>query len=754
MSSGSKFSFLALSGLALLLCLALIPAYGAVTGPYTEAESFILEKVKNGQVANLEKRFGPTEANRRIRAEFLSSLLTGEMDNIRVHRWGINIIKAVIVPGSRDFLDLINATITYEVMLTDCIFNVDVNCQDSYFKNDLRLDRSVFRQEAHFLKMHIGKSLYLTKAVFQGRVNFNGVVVDESLNAEGAQFESDTAKLFSGLKIGESAFFAGAKFCGTANFDSSHAGSLWDISRTEFQRGASWQDLQVGATIWSNKAVFRGPANFSSMEVHNYAHFEAAEFHDSAKFGRSHVGKDLLAQGAKFLSREDTKYASFFYVRVDNVASFQDAVFQGPVDLSGMQVGLELQANRAQFLHPKLGLDAVGLNVGTIANFQNVNCTGPVNFSDAVINGQLNASQATFHQEAEFPGLTVTELAEFSDTIFSGPVNFSGAKIGGKFLAEVQKSGTILAGGIFKGPVVLRDAHLFDLVIRGKLDSRGITDPAAPQAVTISELDLRRAVVERTLSIENVVIQKLLAWNLASNGLTILKNVSITGAADLRGSKFLNLFLSRLTWPAAGTQGMQIAGMTYQSIAIEAPPTSSGNKVWNWLLARSPELDWLEHSPFDEGNYLQLERFLSQSGHKLLADKVYISMKRQEIWPQKWYEWLNPVFWSTLIFWDVPVGCGRKPLRTVWFALAFILVGAYFFDPHYLEGVDQPRRNISRRLLLSVDKFIPSMFDLGMETKWHPTSLPVSVRIYNWIHKLTGRAFLAIFFFGVWAYFK
>ena len=46
------------------------------------------------------------------------------------------------------------------------------------------------------------------------------------------------------------------------------------------------------------------------------------------------------------------------------------------------------------------------------------------------------------------------------------------------------------------------------------------------------------------------------------------------------------------------------------------------------------------------------------------------------------------------------------------------------------------------------------MFDLGMESKWHPTSLPISVRIYNWIHKLTGRAFLAIFFFGVWAYFK
>jgi len=56
-------------------------------------------------------------------------------------------------------------------------------------------------------------------------------------------------------------------------------------------------------------------------------------------------------------------------------------------------------------------------------------------------------------------------------------------------------------------------------------------------------------------------------------------------------------------------------------------------------------------------------------------------------------------------FLSVPVGYGRKPLRTIWFALAFILVGAYFFDPRYLEGVDQPRRIISRRLPLSVDKF-------------------------------------------------
>jgi hypothetical protein len=166
------------------------------------------------------------------------------------------------------------------------------------------------------------------------------------------------------------------------------------------------------------------------------------------------------------------------------------------------------------------------------------------------ISGQLNASQAIFHKEAEFPGLTVTELAEFSDTIFSGPVDFSGAKIGSKLLAEVQNSGTILAGGIFKGPVVLHDAHLFDLVIQGKLDSRGITDPAASQEVTFSELDLRRAVVERTLAIENVVIQKLSAWNLTSNGLTMLKNVSITGEAELRGSRFMNLLLARLTWPA------------------------------------------------------------------------------------------------------------------------------------------------------------------------------------------------------------
>ena len=33
------------------------------------------------------------------------------------------------------------------------------------------------------------------------------------------------------------------------------------------------------------------------------------------------------------------------------------------------------------------------------------------------------------------------------------------------------------------------------------------------------------------------------------------------------------------------------------------------------------------------------------------------------------------------------------------------------------------------------------MFDLGIESKWHPTSLPISVRIDNWIHKLTARGF-------------
>jgi hypothetical protein len=132
-------------------------------------------------------------------------------------------------------------------------------------------------------------------------------------------------------------------------------------------------------------------------------------------------------------------------------------------------------------------------------------------------------------------------------------------------------------------------------------------------------------------------------------------------------------------------------------------------------------------------------------------------MKRQELFPQHWYGWLNPVFYFKFLFWDLPVGYGRQPLRIFWFVLPFIVVGAWLFDVRQVKGVTWPLKNKFRlligRLVLSLDMFTPSLLNLGLEKTWHQ-NLSEGGSIYLFFHRLAGRVFLAVFFFGVWSYFK
>ena len=114
--------------------------------------------------------------------------------------------------------------------------------------------------------------------------------------------------------------------------------------------------------------------------------------------------------------------------------------------------------------------------------------------------------------------------------------------------------------------------------------------------------------------------------------------------------------------------------------------------------------------------------------------------------------------WLTFLFWDLPVGYGRKPMRIVWFALPVLLLGAYCFDPKYLTGITWPQQsrlhNVLARLLLSLDKFTPSLLDLGLEKSWEAPELSHRLQLFLYGHRLMGRVTLAIFGLAVWAKFK
>jgi hypothetical protein len=665
--------------------------------PLWPEEVEVLKQVTAGNPADLKKRFGEDESKRKIRGKFLEVLLTGGFQGLKVHRHGIYVRNTIIAIDGR--IDLRSAVVPYEVRLVDCTFQGDVDLQDSLFKCSLQITGSHFQGEAFFLGMEVAKNAYFNKSVFDKLVNLNWARI-------GNEFSLKQVKI---LNPGRSYF----------------------------------DGMQVGQNVLCQDAEFQGPTEFRNMTVGGSFDMRAVIFHAGAYFAGTTIKRSLWAQKAQFLSAKD--YASFPGLKVGNLANFQEARFQGPVDFDGAAIGLVLICDKAKFLDVAKGIEAIGLKVGTFANFEDVIFAGPVNFDGADCLGQFNATRAQFtsDQEANFRNLKVGSLLQFSDAQFDGPVSLAGARIG-QLKADVQQ-GAVLTGGVFHGPVDLKDAHLSDLSIIG---TASLKKTSTPGIAAISDLDLERAVVDRDILFANVKLDRFIANGLQAKGQTTLNNVSIASAVDLKNSHFDNLKILGVAWPPDRDK-VQYSGMTYTFITTAAGPIRSQD--WRKLIA------WVHHSSFDNRNYLQLKSFFEQNGHQDLADDVFIDMKRQETWPHDWVDWLNPAVWLKVVFWDFLAGYGRKPFRIFWVALVIVIVGAFYYDPQYLMEIDWPKKNrfygLLGRILLSFEQFTP-MVDLGMQKKWEPDNISGQLSMFIYFQRLAGWILVPIFLTAIYTKFK
>ena len=707
----------------LAIMLAFILA-GLAAGPawdqrLTPQEAWVLQQVAKGQVADLQERFGEDEGGRTIRGWFMEALLTGKSPGLKIHYHGVRLRNAIV----SDKIDLASAEISCDVELLKCVFNNVVLFRDSNFKKNLQIKNSIFKKEANFLRIKIEGVAYFNGSTFEGAVNFNQSLINKELSFRPydpkgvvpikSNFQEECH--FDFLKVGTNALFESATFQGPVHF----------------------RNAKIDGTLLMQGATFDKVANFSHSKIGQTANFGGTIFKNNAHFTRVEVNEDLDCYEAKF-----GKNALFAGVKVGHVAKFVKAVFEGLVEFDNAVISLEFLAKGSKFTNCKKPISASGLKVGSIINFEGAVFEGPAIFAGSSVGGQFNAGGAEFRSKnaTDFTGLTVGQLAKFTDAVFCGPVDFAGAKIGGEFKADVAQ-GAVLEAVRIKGQVICHDALFFNLTISG----------ADKHPLEIFQLDLNRTAVESKLSLENLHIQDFLAWNLQVKGQTNLRQVKIAGKADLRGSKFASLEIAQTQWPQR--ENLDLARMTYQFARIEEGKLTWWKKNIEYgLLARTPLLEWVERSSYYKRNYLDLQDYLNRTGQERQADEAFIAMKRWEL--SNWWGGLgNPLTWPTLVFWDLGVGYGRKPLRIVWIALAFVIVGAVFFKPQYLEGVDWPVNQTLRRLALSLDIFTPSLFNMGMEAKWHPPKT-LGLQRFIFIHRLIGRVFTALFFFGVWEYFR
>ena len=372
-------------------------------------------------------------------------------------------------------------------------------------------------------------------------------------------------------------------------------------------------------------------------------------------------------------------------------------------------------------------VEAPDLKVGNWVDLTGASFKGKAIFSGAKIGGLFDASMARFESE--------------------NGVDFSGMKVG-HFHADV-KPGAFLEGVQLRGPVSFAGGQFYDLTITGPADPRP----------NLSSLNLEQVTVERNLEIHNISMGELAADSLRVKGEAILAGLEIKDKVDLGSANFTCLKMSDMKWPTPGKERVRFGGMTYQSIEIaDDPPGTRLAQLIAWLFPTSPILERVDNSAFDAGNYLQVQNFFQRTAKEELGDQAYINLRRRSSGLESPGDWLKPWYWPQLLFWDLPVGYGRKPLRILWYALIFVVAGALFFDPRYLTGVSWPERSrlydVLGRLALSFDMFTPSLLNLGYEQNWHPVEVSVRLKTFIFFHKLVGRIFIAVFFLGVWAKFK
>jgi uncharacterized protein YjbI with pentapeptide repeats len=309
------------------------------------AETWVLEKVGAGQVADFKEKFGATEAPRELRASFLEALLTDGIPNFKVHRSGIYLVNAIIThPFSLAF-----ATVPHAVFLVGCSFQGPVDFSGCEFKKSLSLPQAVFAQPVNFYKVKVGLDASLRDAVFAGPVSFGGASIDGQFVLAKTRFADKVHEAnFNGGVVGQSISLKDAVFEGPVDFSGVRVGGEFNAAGAHF-------------TSVDKKIILNG------LKVAQSASLVQAVFQGMVDMGGAEIGGEFYADKARFESRHQK--VSFNGLKVGPRASFDGTVFKGPVDFTMASVAGMLIVNQARFENPDQAPKFFGLKVDQHAFF-------------------------------------------------------------------------------------------------------------------------------------------------------------------------------------------------------------------------------------------------------------------------------------------------------------------------------------------------------------------------------------------------
>lgn len=491
------------------------------------------------------------------------------------------------------------------------------------------------------------------------------------------------------------------------------------LSRSLFKQELNCQNTNFKKPLDLSGSRFCGPVSFEEMKVDGDALYNDTVFEKEVEWTAATIGGKFYAKRAEFCSEE--KDAIFNGMKVNYTIYLSGAKFHGPVNFVVASTGRHLMVDKAKFLHPKGLANFKSIKVGWGANLNKSEFHGPVSFLSAEVNEEFRLQE--------------TKLLNDKTS------NLSNLKVGQKLFFEVDT---------IRSDVDMSYGNFYDLQIGPSKIEKG----KCGKITGIPSVKLEGSAIQRNLIVNCIDTINLNASYLQVKGRANFNKVSIKNSADFSNSSFQNLIFDNVAWPErdkkTNVRKVDIGELTYNRISIDKPD----NKEFQQEDFQKVK-DFVDASPFNTQSYVQLETFFKRIGKESWANDIFMRMHNRGL--TETMSWWDPRGWLEWFFWGVLAGYGRAPFRVFFVSLALIIVGAYLYNPLYLEkgkyAADGKRsRLIVIRVLLSLDRFLP--VELGLGKKWDHEARHFLIWLFFYLEMILGWILIPIALASIYSQLK
>jgi hypothetical protein len=397
----------------------------------------------------------------------------------------------------------------------------------------------------------------------------------------------------------------------------------------------------------------------------------------------------------------------------------------GPISLSGFQIRGDLVLSRPMPDVRSLGSPYKSANTPSALALVNVDFDGEVFAHSAVFQGEVLIDHCVFRKDVNFLHARFEDWFTVSNTIFESKAVFSGARFQ-KHLTTF--SATFLRGVDFQDTVaeagLSLDGSRFPAPPSGNLASVLLVRSASAQYLSLRSIDsdipiqIIRTVAEEIYISGHysgvITIVEPKTTKIAMDDL-VARRVEVGGMVDgplwIQTSSIDDIDLSH----AAVKQPISLS--TSNIGRFKLGPLSYNTVLSDWPQLRSAVVG-------DSATLLSIEASYRRLGNNAWADDAYYERKKAE--------YRNEIQLSRVgrfLFLDLSCGFGVRPLRTIPYAIAVIIIFAVVFaQPRALvnKGNASPlfsSLSFFRRLLAAL-QFSSACFLRASYTEWEPSSTP------------------------------